>query len=79
MSAFSDLIDEARKLGLQTLTFAVRLNGAMGKPGETPDPNEEVWRVTENDAGFMFASGRTGEEALRRLVAAEKARRGLPP
>lgn len=59
MSAFRDLLREAHVKGVRTITFTVDLD-AFAR-----DDQAESWiAIRRGDA----AGGRTGEEALRRLV-----------
>lgn len=64
MSAFRDLLKQAHEKGARYLRFEVDLD-AFFESEENPS-----WDVadTDKDAYMDYSTGRTGEEALRRLV-----------
>lgn len=65
MGAFADLLGQAQKFGAHEITFRVRLEGAPSPDGHRP------WTATAllDPKVPNLAMGRTGEEALRELVA----------
>lgn len=72
MSAFSELLTDADALGVTKLSFECALDGYAVRPDR-----EGRWtcRATtpKMPVGVVETEGRTGEEALRRLVEFMKA------
>lgn len=67
MSAFSDLLRDADALGVTKCTWTLNVAGYTARP-----EREGLWTclatVPKMPVGTIETDGRTGEEALRRLV-----------
>jgi hypothetical protein len=62
MGAFSDLLQQLHAKGERFVTFTVDLRGFFASP------ENEAWRAELDEPDRPAEQGRTGEEALRRLV-----------
>lgn len=66
--AFGKLLAEAKGYKVDALDFHIEFYGPVTREGDIDET--ERWRVTATftRGAEIYASGRTGEEALRRLV-----------
>jgi hypothetical protein len=61
VSVFRDLLQRAKDAGAERVAFDVRLDGFFSAP------DLEAWVATSHPR-YAITTGRSGEEALRRLV-----------